>query len=126
MAEIEESLRVEVSRFCRSYCLQVWNKALNQTRVDASSTLRRLESVYYPPAIQASGPFSSKAKTAPKDPSSYKDASANTLPSSTISLEEVVQAGAAKIEKDTIDKAVLEATKLPPTPKDSSKEKGAS
>lgn len=79
-----------------------------------------------PPAIQASGPFSSKAKTTPKDPSSYKDASANTLPSSTISLEEVVQAGAAKIEKDTIDKAVLEATKLPPTPKDSSKEKGAS
>ena len=79
-----------------------------------------------PPAIQASGPFSSKTKTAPKDPSSYKDSSANTLPSSTISLEEVVQAGAAEIEKDTIDKAVLEATKLPPTPKDSSKEKGAS
>ena len=79
-----------------------------------------------PPAIQASGPFSSKTKTAPKDPSSYKDASANTLPSSTISLEEVVQAGAAEIEKDTIDKAVLEATKLPPTPKDSFKEKGSS
>ena len=66
------------------------------------------------------------AETAPKDPSSYKDASANTLPSSTIPLEEVIQAGVAEIEKDTVDKAVLEATKLPPTPKDSSKEKGAS
>lgn len=66
------------------------------------------------------------AETAPKDPSSYKDVSANTLPSSTIPLEEVIQAGVAEIEKDTVDKAVLEATKLPPTPKDSFKEKGSS
>ncbi|KAL0001255.1 hypothetical protein SO802_015036 [Lithocarpus litseifolius] len=29
VAEIEETLRAEVSRVCRTYCLQVWNKALN-------------------------------------------------------------------------------------------------
>ena len=29
VAETEKALRVEVSGVCRTYCLQVWNKALN-------------------------------------------------------------------------------------------------
>ena len=51
VAEIEKALRVEVSRVCRNYCLQVWNVAFNQAGVEASSVLRKVESVYYPPAI---------------------------------------------------------------------------
>lgn len=29
VAETEEFLRVEVSKVCRNYCLQVWNETLN-------------------------------------------------------------------------------------------------
>ena len=66
MAEIEEALRAKVSRVCRNYCLQVWNEALNQTEVESSSVLRKIESVYYPPAIHTSSSSSSKIDTPPK------------------------------------------------------------
>ncbi|XP_075634193.1 uncharacterized protein LOC142606742 [Castanea sativa] len=56
VAETEETLRVEVPGVCRTYCLQVWNEA-----VEVSSALRRAENVYYPPAIRASGSSGSKA-----------------------------------------------------------------
>jgi len=51
VAKTEKTLRVEVSGVCGTYCLQVWNEALNQARVEAFSTLRRVENIYYPPAI---------------------------------------------------------------------------
>ena len=44
-----------------TYCLKVWNKALNQSRVEASSVLRKAESVYYPQAIHISSSSGSKA-----------------------------------------------------------------
>jgi len=31
--ETEETFRAEVTRVCRTYCLQVWNEALNQLRL---------------------------------------------------------------------------------------------
>ena len=43
MAETEEALRAEVLGLCRTYCLQVWNEALNQTGVEASFVLRKIE-----------------------------------------------------------------------------------
>ena len=61
VAETEEALRVEVSKVCRKYCLQVWNEALNQVGIEASSIFRRAKNVYYPPAIRASGPPSSSS-----------------------------------------------------------------
>ena len=64
VAETKEALRVEVSKVCRNYCLQVWNEALNQAEVEAFSALRRAESVYYPPATRTPGSASSKADTA--------------------------------------------------------------
>ena len=67
VAETEEALKAEVLEVCRFYCLQVWNEALNQTRVEASSTLRRVENVYYPSAICASGSLSSKADSVSKE-----------------------------------------------------------
>ena len=66
MAEIEEAFRAEVSRVCRNYCLQVWNEALNQTAIEASSKFRRVECVYYPFAIRAPASTSSKADTPSK------------------------------------------------------------
>ena len=63
VAETEEALKVEVARVRRTYCLQVWNAALNQAGVEDSSVLRRAESVYYPPAICTQGSASSKADT---------------------------------------------------------------
>ena len=66
MAKIEEALRAKVSRVCRNYCLQVWNEALNQTEVESSSVLRKIESVYYPPAIHTSSSSSSKIDTPPE------------------------------------------------------------
>lgn len=126
VAEIEENLRAQVFRVCKGYCLQVWNEALNQAGVDASSTLRRAKNVFYPPAIQASSPSSSKAKSAPKDTDLRKNASASTLPPSTIPPNEVDQVGAIEKEKDTAIEVALKPTKLPTLPKETSEEKGVS
>ncbi|KAK9995603.1 hypothetical protein SO802_020289 [Lithocarpus litseifolius] len=60
VAETEEALRAQVSGVCRTYCSQVWSKALNQVGVEASSILRRAESVFYLPAIRESAPSSSR------------------------------------------------------------------
>ena len=46
--ETEKALKAEVSGVCRTYCLQVWNEALNLARVKAFSALKRVENVYYP------------------------------------------------------------------------------
>ncbi|KAK9999178.1 hypothetical protein SO802_018781 [Lithocarpus litseifolius] len=56
VAETEEALRAVVSGVCRTYCRQVWLEALNQAGVEASSALRKAESVYYPAAIRPSLP----------------------------------------------------------------------
>ena len=40
MAEIEDALKAEVPGVCRTYCALVWDEALNQARVKASSMLR--------------------------------------------------------------------------------------
>ena len=81
VAETEEALRAEVSEVCRYYCLQVWNEALNQAGVEASSILRRAESVYYPTAIRALGSSGSKANTASKEADAGKESSTKVLPS---------------------------------------------
>ena len=61
VAEIEEAPRVEVAEVCRFYCLQVWNEVLDQTEVEASSALKRVENVYYPPK-----PYATLAPRAPR------------------------------------------------------------
>ena len=126
MVETEENLGAQVSRVCRGYHLQVWNEVLNQVKVDASSTLRRAENVFYPSAIQTSSPSSFKAESALKDLNPSKDAFASALPSSTIPYKKVDHIGAAKKEKDTAKEVVSKPIKLPPSPKEPSKEKGVS
>ena len=44
----------------------MWNEALNQAGVEASSAIRRAESIYYPPTIHASSSASSKVDLASK------------------------------------------------------------
>ena len=41
VVETEEAFRAEALEVCRNYCLQEWNKALNQAGVEAASALRR-------------------------------------------------------------------------------------
>ena len=54
IAETEDTLWAQVLTVCRTYCTQTQEEALNQAGVKASSKLRRLESIFFPPAIRVS------------------------------------------------------------------------
>lgn len=100
----------------------MWNEALNQAGVEASSALRRAENVYYPPAIRALGPLGSMAEATPKGPDLSKDVPAKAPPPSSNShSKEAEQVRAAKKEKGTTKGVVPEVTKPPVAPKDPSK-----
>ena len=51
VAETEDTLRAEVPAVCRAYCTQTWEEAHNQAEVEASSELRKPESIIFPPAL---------------------------------------------------------------------------
>ena len=80
MAKTKETLRAKVSDVCRYYCLQVWNEALNQTEVEASSALRKAESVYFPLGIRVLGSSGSKADSASKEADDGKESATKVLP----------------------------------------------
>ena len=52
VVETEDALQAEVPVVCRAYCAQTWEEALNQAGVEASSGLRRAESIIFPLALQ--------------------------------------------------------------------------
>jgi len=81
VAETKKSLKPGVSEVCRYYYLQVWNEAVNQAGVKASSALMRVESVYYPPAIQTSGLSGPKVDVATKEADTRKESPAKAIPS---------------------------------------------
>lgn len=83
VAETEEALRAEVLKMCRFYCLQVWNKTLDQAGVEAYSAFSRAESVYYPPAIRAPG---SKTNLVFKEVDEGKESPTKALPRANIAL----------------------------------------
>ena len=85
VVKTEEALRAEVLEVCRNNCLQEWNEALNQAGVEASSILRRAESVYYPFAICTSGSASFKVDPASEVADIGKDSPAKA-PLSPIAL----------------------------------------
>ena len=116
VAEIEEAFRAEVSRVCRNYCLQVWNEALNQTRIKASSKFRRVECVYYPFAIRAPASTSSKADTPSKVAKLEKDSLEKIPLSSGSPPKEVKQLEVAEKEVDTTKGVTPNATKPSATP----------
>ena len=67
VVETQATLKAQVPRVCRLYCSQVWNEALKQARVETSSDLRKVENVYYPPAIRETAPASSEADVTPEE-----------------------------------------------------------
>ena len=52
IVETEDALKAEVPTVCRAYCTQTWEEALNRARIDASSELKKLENIIFPPALQ--------------------------------------------------------------------------
>ena len=125
VVETKEALTAEVSRVCRTYYLQVWNEALNQAGIKASSALKRAENIYYPPAICSSSSSDPKADTVSKEADDDKDNLVKVLPSSNSPPKEAEQAKAAEKEKDITKRVVFEATKPLTVPKDLSKGKEA-
>ena len=123
MVEIEEALKVEVSEIRRNYCLQVWNEALNQAKVEASSALRRAKSVHYPPAIRAPGSASFKANTAPKVAELGKDSPAKVPFSIEHPSKEVEQLEVVEKEADTTKGVALNAIKPLAAPQDQTQKK---
>ena len=119
MVETEEALGAEVSGVCRTYCAQVWDEALNEARVEASSMLRKVESVYYPPAIRLSGFSGSKAASVSSEAGKGQGSPLKAPPTTNTSSEDTAKIG-------DINKEVVQGADLPPAaPKDPPKEKGA-
>ena len=100
MVETKEALRAKVSEVSRNYYLQVWNKALNQAGVEASSILRKIENVYYPPAIRAFGPSSLRTDTSSKVAEVGKDSIAKVPTSSDNHVEVAEQPEVIEKEKN--------------------------
>ena len=87
VTETEEALRAEVTEVCRFYCLQVWNKTLDQAGVEVSFALRRAENVYYPPTIRASGSLGSKPDSVSKEANEGRGSPSKAFPTVIISSE---------------------------------------
>ena len=94
----------------------MWNEALNQAGVEASSALRRAESVYYPLVIRASGPDSSKTDTASKVTDVGKASPTKVLPLLDSPFKVVEHPGVVEKEINTTKGVAPDATKPPATP----------
>ena len=79
---------------CRFYCSQVWNEALKQARVEASSDLWKVERVYYPPAIKEDATPSSEVRDAPKEVEAYSPRATLTITSPEVPAKESGPSGA--------------------------------
>ena len=77
VVETEDALRAEVPAVCHAYCAQTWEEALNQAGVEASSGLRKPESVIFPLALQ----IPKQTETAPLAPQPIAEASSQHPPS---------------------------------------------
>ena len=99
---------------CRTYCALVWDEALNQARVEASSVLRKAESIYYPPAIrlQNSSDFTADPPKAPP--------AIGAIIKGTEQAEDTLKAG-------EVNREAIQGFELPPpAPRDTSEEKETS
>ena len=85
---------------CRNYCSQVWQKALNQARVKASSVLRKPKSVYYPLVIRIFVPTSSSTVIVPNMVEEGKDRPVEVLTSSDKPFKVAGQPVATKEDKN--------------------------
>ena len=65
VAETQASLKAQIPGVCRLYCSHVWDEALKQAGVEASSDLWKAESIFYPPAIRETASASSETMSVP-------------------------------------------------------------
>ena len=126
VTETEKALRAKVAEVCRFYCLQVWNEALDQVGVEASSSLRRAKNVYYPLAIRVLGFLGSKADLVSSGTDKGKESPTKVLPIANISSKEAKSFEDAKKAAATTKEGAYDAALPPIAPKDPSKEKKAS
>ena len=91
MAETENALRVEVLAICRTYCALTCSEALNQVGVEASSVLRKAESIYYPPTICLSSSADSKVDPMSSEAGEIQDNPPKAPPTANTSSEETEQ-----------------------------------
>ena len=126
MTETEEALRAEVSRVCRTYYFQVWNEAFNQAGVEASFVLKKIESVYYSPAIRVSSSSSSKADIT-AEVANLEKSNTEKIPPSSSNPPKVAEQLKVNEKRAEVKKEVaLDVTKPPVDNRDSSKEKEGS
>ena len=107
MAETKDALRAEVPAVCHAYYAQTWEEALNQAGIDASSELRKLENIFFPPALhvpnqkEVAPPVSQPAEEAqlqnpPSSSQQEQDKESKTLKgASSDKVAESLQPGAA-------------------------------
>ena len=101
MTETEANLTVEVLGVCRLYCSQVWDEALNQAGVEASSILRKAENVYYPLPSECLFLLArSGVDTTSKVPEASTDSATNAPVSSNKLAEEAEHSGVMEKEKN--------------------------
>ena len=67
VAKTQAFLKAQILGLCRLYCSQVWDEALKRAGVEASSDLRKVESVFYPPAIRDTISTSSETMNVPQE-----------------------------------------------------------
>ena len=111
----------EVLAVCRAYSTQTWEEALNRAGIDASSELRKLKNIIFPPALQipnqkkAAPPVTQPAKEAqPQNPplssQQEKDKEPEALKST--SLDKVVEPSQPEAASQSFAKE-LASTTLP-------------
>ena len=104
----------------------MWDEALNQARVEASSTLKKAANVYYPEVIRPPSFSSSKADTPLKMANLEKNKSEKALPSSGSPPKVVEQPSVNEKEAEATKGVPTNVIKPPAVPKDPTKDNEAS
>ena len=89
VADTQAVLKAQIPGVCRLYCSQVWNEALKQARVEASSDLWKAEKVYYPLAIRETNPETMRA---PEETEAALTVSTTNEPAERSELPKVIDA----------------------------------
>ena len=109
VAETEAALKAQVPGVCQLYCSQVWNEALRQAGIEASSDLWKVENVYYPPAIREAAPSSSEAEVVSEEVGATPSEDILAATTCEESTKEADPSGVIEIDKGSNKKAPQEA-----------------
>ena len=99
VAEIQAALKAQVLGVCKLYCSQVWNEALKQAGVDASSDLWKAERVFYPLAIREDATPSSEVRDAPEEVEVASPSAALAIPSFEVPAKESGPSGVVRTDE---------------------------